>query len=155
MADPPTQFHLSRFFQALSSEESAWGKARTEVDVSAGRALAYMWHLMSYMRCAPRDPKLLCTAVDLPNTHSMYQVFEKTVSMAANRVFGERERASEVGTRAGERSGRASEAGERASDRSGGVSEARTKYEQRSRASEAGERSGRASEAGERASLRL
>ena len=76
------------YFRALSTGESAWGKAEGDVDVSAARVLAYLWHLMSYERTKPKATNdLLHLAVDVPNSHSMFQVVESKIPLATNRVF--------------------------------------------------------------------
>ena len=41
------------YFRALSTGESAWGKAEGDVDISAARVLAYLWHYESYERTKP------------------------------------------------------------------------------------------------------
>jgi hypothetical protein len=77
------------YWRARSPGESAaWGKAEAEVDVSAARVLAYMWHYMSYESTKPKVTNdLLYMAVDVPNSHSMFQLIEVTIPLATNRVF--------------------------------------------------------------------
>lgn len=76
------------YFRALSTGESAWGKAEGDVDVSAARVLAYLWHHMCYERTKPKATNdLLHLAVDVPNSHSMFQVVESKIPLATNRVF--------------------------------------------------------------------
>ena len=77
------------YWRALSPGESAaWGKAVADVDVAAARVLAYMWHFMSYESTKPRATNnLIRIAVDVPNSHSMFQLLEVTVPLGSNRVF--------------------------------------------------------------------
>jgi hypothetical protein len=75
----------------VSSEESAWGMCTGTVDVSAARALAWMYHFMSYERCAVHvrangDLMRLCVPTTGGN-HSVFQVIELNVPAAKNRVL--------------------------------------------------------------------
>ena len=57
-------------------------------DVSAARVLAHLWHLVSYERTKLRaTDDLLHLVVDIPNSHSMFQLVEFKVPLATNRVF--------------------------------------------------------------------
>ena len=79
--------HVS-YFRALSTKESAWGKSVGDVDVSAARVLAYLWHYESYERTklmATND--LIHMAVDVPNSHSTFQLVEWKIPLATNRVW--------------------------------------------------------------------
>ena len=76
------------YFRALSTGESAWGKAEGDVDVSAARVLAYLWHYESYERTKPNATNnLLFMAVGVPNSHSMFQLTELKIPLATNRVW--------------------------------------------------------------------
>ena len=76
------------YFRALSSGESAWGKAEGDVDISAARVLAYLWHYESYERTKPNATNnLLFMAVGVPNSHSMFQLTELKIPLATNRVW--------------------------------------------------------------------
>jgi hypothetical protein len=76
------------YFRALSTKESAWGKSVGDVDISAARVLAYLWHLMSYERTKPNaNNDLLNMAVDIPHSHSMFQLLEFKIPLATNRVW--------------------------------------------------------------------
>ena len=76
------------YFRALSTGESAWGKAEGDVDISAARVLAYLWHYEGYGRTKRRaNDDLLHMAVVVPNSHSMFQLAEATIPLATNRVW--------------------------------------------------------------------
>ena len=76
------------YFRALSTGESAWGKAEGDVDVSAARVLAYLWHLMSYNNTNPKvTDDLLHAVVDVPGSHSVFQLVEFKIPLATNRVW--------------------------------------------------------------------
>jgi hypothetical protein len=76
------------YFLALSTGESAWGKAEGDVDVSAARVLAYLWHYESYERTKPKVTNdLLHMAVGVPDSHSMFQLVEFKIPLATNRVW--------------------------------------------------------------------
>jgi hypothetical protein len=54
--------------------EGAWGKATTNVDISAERCLAYFWHHMNYEGNAAFEKdngRLLKMQVDVPDSHTM------------------------------------------------------------------------------------
>jgi hypothetical protein len=76
------------YFRALSTGESAWGKAEGDVDISAARVLAYLWHYESYERTKPKATNdLLHMAVGVPDSHSMFQLVEFKIPLATNRVW--------------------------------------------------------------------
>jgi hypothetical protein len=76
------------YFRALSSGESAWGKAEGDVDISAARVLAYLWHHMGYERTKPKATNdLLHAVVDVPDSHCMFQVVESKIPLATNRMW--------------------------------------------------------------------
>jgi hypothetical protein len=76
------------YFRALSTGESAWGKAEGGMDTSAARVLAYLWHFEGYERTKPRaTDDLLHMALDVPDSHSMFQLAEQQIPLATNRVF--------------------------------------------------------------------
>jgi hypothetical protein len=57
--------------------EGAWGKATTNVDVSADRCLAYFWHHMTYESNAEFEKtngKLMKMQVDVPGSHSTFMI---------------------------------------------------------------------------------
>jgi hypothetical protein len=57
--------------------EGAWGKATTNIDVSADRCLAYLWHHMSYENNADfekNNGRLLKMQVDVPDSHTTFMV---------------------------------------------------------------------------------
>ncbi|GMI24816.1 hypothetical protein TeGR_g13144, partial [Tetraparma gracilis] len=57
--------------------EGAWGKAITNVDVSADRCLAYFWHHMAYESNAEFEKsngRLMKMQVDVPGSHSTFMV---------------------------------------------------------------------------------
>jgi hypothetical protein len=57
-----------------------WGKAETEMDVSAEDVLAYIWNFMSYGRCAEHrssNGNALRVALDVPESHSKLMVVGK------------------------------------------------------------------------------
>jgi hypothetical protein len=57
--------------------EGAWGKATTNIDVSANRCLAFFWHSMSYEGNSwfeKNHGRLLKMQVDVPDSHSMFTV---------------------------------------------------------------------------------
>jgi hypothetical protein len=60
-----------------NSVEGAWGKAITNIDVSADRCLAYMWNSVSYERNSSFEKKngrLLKMQVTVPGGHSAFVV---------------------------------------------------------------------------------
>jgi hypothetical protein len=59
------------------SVEGAWGKATANIDISADRCLAYLWHHMSYEGIAgfeKKNGRLLRMQADVPGSHSMFSV---------------------------------------------------------------------------------
>jgi hypothetical protein len=58
------------------SVEGAWGKATANVDISADRCLAYMWHCSYAGNIAfeKKNGKLPKMQIDEPNSHSMFIV---------------------------------------------------------------------------------
>ena len=63
------------------------GKAVGDIDASAARVLAYLWHNMSYARTSDRDPKLLTKAATIPGSCSKFQLLEVPIPVGSNRVY--------------------------------------------------------------------
>ena len=58
------------------------------MDISAARVLAYLWHLMSYDNTNPKVTNdLLHAVVDVPGSHSVFQLLEFKIPLATNRVW--------------------------------------------------------------------
>jgi hypothetical protein len=78
---------------AADSVEGAWGMATTDVDISADRCLAFLWHHMSHESNARFDEKnngrLLKMQVDVPDSHSTFMVMSQKSSFPGvdNRLF--------------------------------------------------------------------
>jgi hypothetical protein len=61
-----------------------------DVDISAARVVAWMWHSMSYKRNAVHvrgNGDLMKLNVDVPNTHSAFQIMETSIPAASNRAW--------------------------------------------------------------------
>jgi hypothetical protein len=72
--------------------EGAWGKATTNIDVSADRCLAYFWNHMSFesnARFQEKNGRLLKMLVVEPDSHSMFTVTSLKMGFpgVSNRVF--------------------------------------------------------------------
>jgi hypothetical protein len=77
------------------SVEGAWGKATTNINISADRCLATFWHHMSYSSNAwfeKNNGKLLKMQVDVPDSHSRFIVSSAKMPFPGvdNRVFAAR-----------------------------------------------------------------
>jgi hypothetical protein len=72
--------------------EGAWGKATTNIDISADRCLAYFWHHMNYggnARFETKNGQLLRMQVDEPDCHTTFIVTSLKMPFPGvhNRVF--------------------------------------------------------------------
>ncbi|GMI57053.1 hypothetical protein TeGR_g10296, partial [Tetraparma gracilis] len=72
-------------WRASAGETSAWGKAVGSVDAAAARVLAYLWHIESYERLNAKSSNPIKLGLDIPNSHSMFQLVELNIGAGQKR----------------------------------------------------------------------
>ncbi|GMI24686.1 hypothetical protein TeGR_g7490, partial [Tetraparma gracilis] len=74
-------------WRASVGEKSAWGKAVGSVDAAAARVLAYLWYFESYERKNQKNANLIRLGIEIPNSHSMFQLIEVNIGAGQKRFY--------------------------------------------------------------------
>ncbi|GMI25032.1 hypothetical protein TeGR_g8761 [Tetraparma gracilis] len=74
-------------WRASAGETSAWGKAVGSVDAAAARVLAYLWYYESYERKNKNNADLIRLGIEIPNSHSMFQLVELNIGAGQKRFY--------------------------------------------------------------------